>query len=165
MENCLAENPKAKVPGKRFVHYSKRYGGIWNYFWKPNAPITYFPDQVTKLREFAKAKLINPLLESPLKPQTKSKPFPIMYSRRHRHGPTPIINPVYRPSTVRLIYRKNDRRPRKDPFDDSALATWKQNHNGVSKEFTRMKSTKDIIDANILVASFQLKRKFIRKRE
>ena len=77
----------------------------------------YFPDQVTKLREFAKAKLIDPLLESPLKPQTKSKPFPIMYSRRHRHGPTPIIHPV-QPSTVRLIYRKNDRRPRKDPFDD-----------------------------------------------
>ena len=62
-----------------------------------------------------KRSLIDPLLESPLKPQTKSKPFPIMYSRRHRHGPTPIIHPV-QPSTVRLIYRKNDRRPRKDPI-------------------------------------------------
>jgi hypothetical protein len=122
-------DPRLQPTGKVYVRHSA--GGIWNYRWKPDKPVTaaeletYVHTRGTDVRKL----IIDPLLVASVQTKTKARP-----ARR----PSKLT-----PSPHRIQAREREVAPEevKDPFDEKALGTWEGNHRRLSGEEEKSEKT------------------------
>jgi hypothetical protein len=137
-------NPQPPVMGHICVRPDPTNKGIWNYTWVPStAPKTAnLPAKIQKLGPEIQQKIVDPLMQAPLKPAKKSKPE----SPAAQEGTKPVT-PRLSVATdpVRVIRRKDIAvAPEKDDFD---YDKWKSDRKALTTEFEGEKKTQAFKDA------------------
>ena len=128
---------RREVMGKVYVRPDPGGGGIWNYIWAPTTRLTTadLPASVTGLEADITAKIIRPLLVSPVATAAKAKPA--------------ICSSSITPSPLRIQARGREKAPVevKDPFDKAAFDTWKTDHNRITGEEKQLEKTPEFKEA------------------
>lgn len=128
---------RRRVMGKVYVRPSPGGGGIWNYIWAPVTRLTAadLPASVTRLGADVTARIIRPLLESPIQAAGKARPAP----RPSRLSPSPRrIQTQKHAKTAEEV---------KDPFDRAAFDIWKADHSRLTGEEKQLEKTPEFKEA------------------
>src|SRR5262249_40505867 len=120
-----------RVMGKVYVRPDPNGGGIWNYIWAPTTRLTAadLPASVTGLDADITAKIIRPLLVSPVTTAGKAKPA------------RPASNLTPSPRRIQARGREEAAEDVRDPFDKAAFETWKADHSRLTREEKQLEKT------------------------
>ena len=128
------------VMGKVYVRPSPNGSGIWNYTWAPTTRLTTadLPESVTQLGANITARIIRPLLISPVTKAKKARPDP----RPSRLAASPL--------QIQTKGRDTEPAEAKDPFDKTAFEAWKADHSRLTGEEKQLEKTPAFKEAQLI---------------
>lgn len=152
MHNGRRVDLSRRVMGKVYVRPDPGGGGIWNYTWAPTTRLTAddLPSSVTGLDADITAKIIRPLLVSPVGTAKKARPG------------AGLSNLTSAPRRIQTRERAASTEEAKDPFDKAALDLWKAEHKRLTGEEERLETTSDFKKAEFESLAVQERQAAIR---
>ena len=137
MHNGRRVNLSRSVMGKVYVRPDPGGGGIWNYTWAPTTRLTAadLPGSVTGLDANITARIIRPLLVSPVQTAKKARPG------------TGISSLKSAPRRIQARERAAATEEAKDPFDKVALDAWNAEHKRLTGEEKQLEKTSEFKEA------------------
>jgi hypothetical protein len=137
MHNGRRVDLSRSVMGKVYVRPDPGGGGIWNYTWAPTTRLTAadLPGSVTGLDADITARIIRPLLVSPVQTAKKARPGTGLSSLKSA------------PRRIQARERAAATEEAKDPFDKVALDAWNAEHKRLTGEEKRLQKTSEFKEA------------------